>query len=385
MSKSIKKVAHNVEEIVNKNGSVSYRIRVTDPDTSKRYSKTVKGISRRDAIIRQKEWESDLRNNTAVNPNRITVAQWLDQWLEELESANQVSYGTVRVYKSIVKKQLDPNLGKLKLQNLKLVHCQQMVNSLSHMAPNSITKVNNILRISLKRAMDYGYIQFNPTDKVKLPTLTTTKEKTIYSPEMMIQFAEDAKDNPCKNIFVLQYLTGARINEILGLQESDIDFESKELSIHGQSQRQNGKIVIVPTKTKKSRTIPLSENAIQLIQTIMTAKKKARLKAKTWESNNFLFTMANGNPYHDKKIMRELDKILKTSNLPRVTTHDFRHSFVSFMLNHLKANVTEVSKWIGHSTVSLTLDTYSHLFPNNLRNLADEMDKELAKRNGGFF
>ena len=117
----------------------------------------------------------------------------------------------------------------------------------------------------------------------------------------------------------------------------------------------------------------------------MTAKKELRLKAKTWEVNNFLFTMENGKPYYSAKAQTELTRILKTSKLPKVTTQDFRHSFVSFMLNHLKANVTEVSKWVGHATVSITLDTYSHLFPNNLRNLADEMDKQLKKTIGRIF
>ena len=253
------------------------------------------------------------------------------------------------------------------------------------MKPPSIILVHKTLRTSLKRATDYGYIHFNPTDKVKLPSNTTTKEYTIYSPEMMAQFAEEAKDNPCRDIFILQYLTGARINEALGLQESDIDFEEKQLAIKGQAQRQNGKIVIAPTKTKQSRTIPLSDNAIQLIKSVITAKKELRLKAKTWETNNFLFTMENGKPYDSDKVIKTLVSIQKTSKLPKVTTQDFRHSFVSFMLNHLRANVTEVSKWVGHSTVSITLDTYSHLFPNNLRNLADEMDKELKKTVGSLF
>tara|TARA_B100001123_G_C15220699_1_gene991136 strand:- start:176 stop:1333 length:1158 start_codon:yes stop_codon:yes gene_type:complete len=385
MSKSIKKVAHNVEQIVNKNGSVSYRIRVTDPHTSERHSKTIKGITRTDAVIRKQEWERDLRNNTAVNPNRITVAQWLDQWLEEIESTSELSYNTIKVYRSTVKKHLNPHLGELKLQNLKLVHCQQMFNKLSDLSPKTLNRIKNTIVASFNRAIDYDYINVNPARKVNIPTGKVIKEYTIYTPEMMVEFAEEAKDSPCRDIFILQYLTGTRINEALGLQESDIDFETKQLSIKGQAQRQNGKIVIAPTKTKKSRTIPLSENAIQLIKSVMTEKKKLRLKAKTWEVNNFLFTMENGKPYYAAKTQTELTRILKTSKLPKVTTQDFRHSFVSFMLNHLKANVTEVSKWIGHATVSITLDTYSHLFPNNLRNLADEMDKQLEKTIGRIF
>ncbi len=172
---------------------------------------------------------------------------------------------------------------------------------------------------------------------------------------------------------------GLRQAELLGLRWADVDLSGAVLHVRKQVYRMDGEWHFTEPKTKAGRrTISLSGMAVEALRERRLAQNKERLRAQTWADNDLVFSNGVGNPIEkDNLLRRSFAPLLERAGLPHIRFHDLRHSAASMML---AANVNPkiVQERLGHSSISTTMDTYSHTLPSLQADAAEKMDRLLA-------
>ena len=163
--------------------------------------------------------------------------------------------------------------------------------------------------------------------------------------------------------------------EVLGLKWDAIDFQARTLRVNAALQRIEGKLQLVEPKTARSRrTLQMPEAVITALRAHRVRQLEEKMLAgERWQDTGLAFTTSIGTPMDARGLIRKFHALLKKAGLPRSRFHDLRHSCASLLLaKHVPARV--VMELLGHSQISLTLDTYSHVMPAMLREAADSMD-----------
>jgi integrase len=189
-----------------------------------------------------------------------------------------------------------------------------------------------------------------------------------------------ADDSRYRDAFRLAALTGMRRSELAGLKWPDIDLKSGRLSVIRTRQRIYGHgIVEGQPKTHRSRrSIALSPSAVSVLEYMKTRQIEMRLKAgPAWKQADYVFTKDSGAPIDPDNLSHEFTSIVNEAELPHGTFHGLRHSFATALLS---ANVhpAVVQSALGHSSITLTIDTYSHVMPGLEEAAARSIDDVLG-------
>jgi integrase len=174
---------------------------------------------------------------------------------------------------------------------------------------------------------------------------------------------------------------GLRQGEALGLSWEDIDFQSRRLLVRHGLQRIDGELRLVEPKTRQSRrTIAMPGVVIDALTHHKAKQTQERLLAgRRWRDTGLVFTSTIGTPIEVGNLRRSFWKLLDRAGLPRMRFHDLRHSCASLLLvQGVPARV--VMETLGHSNISITMDTNTHVLPELQRQAADAMDRALGNR-----
>ena len=209
------------------------------------------------------------------------------------------------------------------------------------------------------------------------------KQVECYSPEEVDKLLE-CVDNECPKYKAIIYLaldTGARRSELTGLNWTDIDFETRSVTINKATQYVTG-IGIVETKTKTAtsdRKIYISEATVKVLKEYKTEQNINRLKlGSKWGNSPKVFLTECGNPIHPDTLGGVLEKIIKKYNLKKIKFHALRHTSVSLLISQ-GVQVQVISKKVGHANVTTTHTIYSHFFDDEFKECANVMDNILKK------
>lgn len=353
--------------------------------------------SKKRGTVSQKlaDYIANTKSSTPESVCQDTVAKWLNKWLIEYVQQN-VKTSTRVSYEGIVKNQLMPHLGHIKLGELKKVDIEDMYNKLlingraDGKGGLSIKTVNNIavcLHKALQTAFENEYIVKNPASIAQVPTL---KRVNGQKKEIEILTKQEQKalmsvcDNSSYGVGIITALyTGVRLGELLGIMWNDIDFDRKTISITKQVNRlhdysPNAKAktrlgIQDDTKTKTSnRIISISDD---LLNYLLKYKNEQEECIKKWGGayNNLGLVFAREDGYYiDPTTFRDrYVKILSVAGLKPYTFHALRHTFATRALE-AGVPVKVLSKILGHASVQITMDTYQHVLPE-LQN--DAMNK----------
>ncbi len=365
-----------------KDGRWEARVLVTRPD-GRRTRRSLLGRTR--AAVRDK-LQAALRGEASGLPlpaERMTVGAFLDHWLRD-SAKPSVRPRTYVSYASVVRVHLAPGLGQLPLARLSPQHVQTFLNakSASGLSPRTVGYLRAVLRQALGQAERWGMVTRNVARLAEPPRIPR-REVSPLSPEEARRFLDAIRGDRLEALYLVALGVGLRQGEILGLAWSDVDLEASTVTVRHALQRVDGALVLVEPKSATSRRV------IALPALVRDALRAHRLRQRTerllagsrWQddSRDLVFRTTVGTPMDGIAVTRRFQAVLRQAGLPRQRFHDLRHACASLLLAQGVAPRV-VMETLGHSQISLTLNTYSHVIPALGRAAADQMDAVLGPR-----
>ena len=344
--------------------------------------KTLYGRTRAEVQGKLRQLQRDREQGVAVGAPSISVGKYLARWLDEAARL-KVRPRTFAGY-SLNVRRLDPHIGRIRLaqltpQAIQGAYARLLANGL---APRSVQQAHVVLHSALRQAMRWGMVGRNAADGVIVPRAQPSEMATLTSEQLHVLF-ESTEGQALHALWVVLATTGMREGEALGLKWSDIDPEKARLVVRRALQRHAsvGFVMVDPKTARSRRTIHLSRIAIQALADHRARQREMRLLAgASWRADfgDLVFCSRTGLPmgssWPNVVFRRELAK----AGLPRVRIHDLRHTAATLLLTR-GVHPKVVQDMLGHSTVTLTLDTYSHVTPALHKEAADHMDALLGE------
>jgi len=360
------------------------RISLGKDANGKQKRKAFYGATRKEVQEKLTAALNELNTDTYIEPSKMTVARWMDTWLKEYKY-HSVKPHTYESYYSMAKCHIKPRLGQTRLKDLRKDMVQRFVNDLftEGKGPSYVESVFRVLNGALKEAVDGDLIAKNPATGVRMPR-KEKQEMRILTPEEQLRFIETAKLYDLGEVFILMLGTGMRIGEALALTWDDINFENAEIRVNKtqteyidpHEKKPKLRLSYGTPKTQSSyRTIPLLP---QLVEMLKDHREKQNAQASemgsAYTDNNLVFCARFGTGLWKCNMQYKLMQICQKANIDGLHSHCLRHTFATRGLeNGIPLKVMQ--ELLGHSKISMTADTYSHVLPDTKRT-------EVAKLSG---
>jgi integrase len=363
--------------------SGSYRIRYSlgrDPVSGKRRfgTATVRG-TRKDA---ERELTRLLRTTDTgehVDPSRMTVGQWLDLWLDTIRA--EVSQKTHESYTEIVRCYLKPALGSARLDKLAPSQIQKAYNSWTRqdgkpLSPRTHRYIHVILKSSLARAVEQQSLARNPADifSTRLPKIER-KELTTLTVEQSAHLLESIKDARIYWPVLLALTTGMRRGEILALRWKNVELDRGTLRVMESLEQTKAGLRFKAPKTDRTRAITLPAFVIDELRHLKRVQAETLLRLGIRQSGETLVCCReDGEPKQPGSVTGEFARLTsKIEDLPRVRFHDLRHSHATQLLaDGIHPKIAQ--ERLGHSTITTTMDLYSHVTDTMQADAAARLD-----------
>ena len=304
---------------------------------------------------------------------RWTVTKYLTRWLETVKPT--VEPGTWKPYEVHCRLHIIPAIGSTPLCRLDENHVEALYAALASKGMSAALqrKVGTTLTIALERQVG-RLLSYNPAKRVPKP-LAVKPEFTVLDPSQIATLLHEAKDDRFFALYLFLLDSGARPGEALALQWSDFDFDAGHVTISKSLEEIAGRHRIKATKTKKSnRRIALTQRTLAALQD----HRRQALADGFIASPVFRNTVGGYVRLHELHTF-SFKPIVKRAGLGKVRLYDLRHSCATLLLL-ADTNPKIVSERLGHSSIMLTLDTYSHVLPSMQQMAADVMGRLLSPR-----
>ena len=350
---------------------------VTGFNGQRRY---VYGRTRAEAARKLAELTHQRDSGLPMPAGRHTVASFLAEWLQGQRS--QLRPKSWRRHEEHIRIHIVPVVGKVSLRRLSPQHLNHLyANRLAAgLSPVSVHHIHATVHRALVHAVRWGLLARNVADLVDPPRVQH-REMLVLSPDQVRRLLVAAKGGPLEALIAVAVSTGLRRGELLALRWRDVDVDAGVLRVVGTLQRDyNRKLVISEPKTPRSRRqVELSGLAVDALRRHRAAQTEMRLLlGDEWEANDLVFPNPFGKPQDGSHLLLgQFVPLLERARLPRIRLHDLRHTAATLLLSrgmHPKI----VSEMLGHTTVGITLDLYSHVTPTMQREAARAMDELLG-------
>jgi integrase len=356
------------------------RVVVTEPD-GRRARRSLLGRTR--TQVRDK-LRVALRAEETGRPmpsDRLTVGEFLQQWLtDSVRPSTRPS--TYKSYAGIVRLHLEPGLGRLSLARLSPQQVQAFLNaeSAAGLSPRSVSMERAVLRQALGRAERWGLVSRNVAKLVEPPRVPRHEIRPLTADQART-FLDAIRGDRLEALYLVALGVGLRQGEILGLSWADLDLDLGTLTVRRALQRVDGHLVLIEPKSVTSRrVVALPAMVHEALRGHRLRQLEERLRGATrWRSDprDLVFVSTIGTPLDGIVVTRRFQAVLAAADLPHQRFHDLRHACASLLLSQgIAARV--VMEQLGHSQISLTLNTYTHVSPALGRAAADRMNDLLA-------
>ncbi|MGH2363199.1 MAG: tyrosine-type recombinase/integrase [Chloroflexota bacterium] len=307
-----------------------------------------------------------------------TVATFLNEWLAAVKPS--IRANTFERYEQYVRLHAIPVLGKLALANLQPQHVQQLYSSRleAGASPTTVAHLHAVLHRAFGQAAKWSLIPRNVAEVVDRPRIARREMATLNAPQVRKLLAT-AKGDDLEALYTLAVTTGMRQGEVLALRWRDVDLDGARLQVVASLQRtREGSRFTEPKTSHSRRRIALAPKVVTALRTHRTRQTTNRLAAKRWEDNDLVFPNDVGRPILPGNLLRRsFWPLLEKAGLPRIRFHDLRHTAATLLLaagTHPKV----AQEMLGHSTVGMTLDLYSHAAPDMQETAVRAMEAVLA-------
>lgn len=365
---------------IRKRGKDSWTIVLSmgrDPSTGK-YSQqwvSVKG-TKKDAEKRLSEILHQVDEGGFIRPGKTTLGEYLERWLTEYAKPNLSPRGFER-YRGIITQHFIPEMGRITLTQLKPEHLQRHYTAMLNkgLSTGTVRYHHAVIHKALKTAVKWGLLNRNVADAVDTPRIRRNEMQT-WNEDDINRFLVVAKDSPYYELFFTALFTGMRRSELLALRWQDIDFVFSQIYVNRSLHHlKDGSYIFTEPKSEHSRrTIKLSPSAILALQGLYNKRKAECDEIGIALKDSDLVFSKLGKPLRPNTITRAWSMLANKAGVTPIRLHDARHTHASLML---KAGIHPkiVQERLGHATIQMTLDTYSHVAPGLQEAAANSFDR----------
>jgi integrase len=365
----------------------SYQVLVDkrDPVTGKRNRITVGTFKlKKDAERAEREAMANLDRGSFVDPSKVTVGELLDNWLAS--KAGTISPNSYQDYEIAIRRHLKPALGSVKVQNLTAEAVQAAYATWRAgerpMGARMVSRCHSILSQALTQAVKRHTVMANVLAAVEKPKIARTAPN-VWSPAQTAKFLGAAKDDPLHPLWYLLALEGMRRGEALGLRWKDVDLErgvAHVVQTAVPDKSNHGKTLLQPrTKTTAgARAVRLTGQTLAILKSHRAKQLEWRLAATEWQDIDLIVTTGLGTPLNCNNVSRSFARLIRVTGLPPIRVHDLRHGAATMLLR-AGEQPKVVSERLGHASVGITMDLYSHVLPDMQQRAAAAMDALMVK------
>jgi integrase len=364
---------------ITRQGKNSWRIRYElprDPVTGKRRqgSETVRG-TRKDAERRLMEILLQLDRGVYVEPSRVTVREYMEDFLAKYEAEHPVKK-TAENARYLLTKHVINHFGDMPLARLTSYHIDRLYTKMRQgkarggkgLSARTVRYVHTLLAAALNRAVDLNLIPYNPALKVKPPPLKKRKRVDPLTDEEKARFLEAIKGDRYENLFIVALGTGMRLGELLSLTWDQVDFAAGFITVVKKGPGTPGTDLTEGKTESSKRTIPIFPDVRRALkdQRARQAEQKLYL-GPLYEDHGLVFPNQLGKPENPSNVRnRHFKPALERAGLPRDTHfHALRHTFATSLLRQ-GVDVKKVSAWLGHADAGFTYRVYHHYIPEKI-------------------
>jgi integrase len=328
--------------------------------------------TKKDAVAFLEQTKVDIRAGKHVSvSDKITMAEVFEKWIRDVEVARKRQRSTVRQYRQHIDLHLVPILGATKLSKLTRGHCENLRDKL-------LAKMSHVLArkvfVSFKSALKHSHVR-HIADGVTIGASARPDEEftpgiSIPSPdEVRRLLAATVGNQKLHTLVKVATMCGLRASELRALRWIDVDLKAGLLHVRQRADRWS---VIGPPKSKKGRrSIPIGPDLVSTL-------RKWKVACPNTE-HDLIFPSRAGTIIGYRNFDRLFESAFRDAHVvtkggkPKYSPHDFRHFFASWCINPIDAGgrglqAKTVQTWMGHANISITLDVYGHLFPDQTDN-----------------
>ena len=307
-----------------------------------------------------------VRDGLVVEDDKITFGQFFPRYYQDVLTHN-VQPKTLESYESLARIHILPALSGYRLtaitpQILQSLYSDKLKSGLS---ARTVHYIHTIIHKALKQAMKWGMVVRNAADLVDKPS-QKRRAPAVWSADQVNRFLKQINGHRWYPIYVIAIYCGLREGEILGLRVEDIDLLKRVLHVRQAVQYLMGQGLIVkePKSEAGKRAVIIPGFAVTVLTDHLLSIQK---------ESGLIFTTGNDTPISPRNLVRHFKSVIEAAGLPDIRFHDLRHTHASLLLQ-AGVNPKVVQERLGHSSVTLTLSTYSHVLPGIQEAAAEKFD-----------
>lgn len=382
----------------NKNGNKYYRVSaVLGTDSKgKRILKEFYGKTKAEAEAKKKEYIEGIENGLSINIEKVSLGELMRIWLFEIRRvSDKLKPSTFTKYEGIYRLYIENSpLYSMKLDDIKTLQIQRYYNELSRKGKSRtlIKSINKLLKQFFFYTVDEGYIVRNPCSgkRIVIPGEEEfKKEVQHFSNEEIKILIENLNDSSYKELILICLGTGLRRGEALALTWDDVDLNNNTINVNKSLVKvyffeadgsKTRKQIIQTPKTKSSyREIPFPENLNILFRDIKIKQKRNKLRCgSSYIKSDYIFTTESGTNIDVTNLSHAWARILKKAELQHKKFHALRHTYATKLFEN-EVPLKTVSELLGHSSIEMTADIYTHVMPKEKTNAVEKINYIFAQ------
>jgi len=355
-----------------------------DPQTGKRRRKWISfSGTLRGARIECARLVTEMKSGAYVDATRETIAAFLDRWIEHMQG--QVSPRSLERYAELCRNNIAPLLGAIPLTKLQPANISQAYakalasgrrDGTGGLSPLTVHHMHRVLREALQQAVRWQLLARNPVDAVRPPKVERKQMQTLDA-EATVVLIEAARGTNLFMPILLGVLCGLRRGEITALRWRSIDLDRGQLSVTASTEQTNRGIREKETKSGKSRTVALPSLIVDELRRHRVAQAEGLLAAGVrLTDDHHVVAREDGQPVQPRSLTHAFVKFVRGHGLAPIRLHDLRHSHATHMLaSGVHPKIAQ--ERLGHSSVSVTIDLYSHVLPGMQAEAVSRVDAVL--------
>jgi integrase len=344
-----------------------------DPITGKRSRKSFTARTKKEVFALRDAFRQRVEHGLDVAGAESTLGEYFEQWLSE-HASRSVSQRTLVVYQQ-TGRVFVATIADVRLENLRAQHIERALRIYLDTGASNRTasKHLTVLKQALKHAVRLQLIPNNPADAIAKPR-PEHREMQIADADTRRLLLDGCADEDFRRLIYVAVHTGLRAGELLGLKWSDINWERSTLQVVRARNEFTESGFGEPKTAAGRRSVMLSEEAIQVLRGHRHAQREAWIaQGSSWTADALVFSRRDGTPENVRNNAKKWGALCRKVGIGGLRFHDLRHTSATIALEggvHPKV----VQERLGHSTISITLDTYSHVLP--------AMQEDAARRIG---